>query len=84
MKSLNVNKLSCDGLASALLKGINSKVNLIPYNPVDSSNGLKKPSEGKVLKFQEIIKSAGITAMIRKSKGADILAACGQLKAAYK
>ncbi len=67
-----------------LLKGINSKVNLISYNPADSSNGLKKPSEKKVLEFQNIINSAGITTMIRKSKGADISAACGQLKAGYK
>ena len=66
-----------------LLKGIRSKVNLIPYNPVGPSTGLKKPSEGRVLKFQDIINSAGITTMIRKSKGADISAACGQLKAGY-
>ena len=67
-----------------LLKGIRSKVNLIPYNPVGPSTGLKKPSEGRVLKFQNIINSAGITTIIRKSKGADISAACGQLKAGYK
>ena len=67
-----------------LLKGIRSKVNLIPYNPVGASTGLKKPSERSVLKFQDIIKSSGITTIIRKSKGADISAACGQLKAGYK
>lgn len=66
-----------------LLKGIRSKVNLIPYNPVGPSTGLKKPSEGRVLEFQNIINSAGITTIIRKSKGADISAACGQLKAGY-
>lgn len=67
-----------------LLKGMRSKVNLIPFNPVGSSTGLKKPSEGRVLKFQDIINNAGITTMIRKSKGTDISAACGQLKAGYK
>jgi 23S rRNA (adenine2503-C2)-methyltransferase len=66
-----------------LLKGIRSKVNLIPYNPVGPSAGLKKTPEGRVLKFQDIINSAGITTMIRKSKGSDISAACGQLKAGY-
>lgn len=66
-----------------LLKGMRSKVNLIPFNPVGSSTGLKKPSEGRVLKFQDIINNAGITTMIRKSKGTDISAACGQLKAGY-
>ena len=67
-----------------LLKGIRSKVNLIPYNPVDPSTVLKKPSEGRVLKFQGIINNAGITTIIRKSKGSDISAACGQLKAGYE
>ena len=67
-----------------LLKGIRSKVNLIPYNPVSPSSNLKKPSRIRILKFQDIINKAGITTMIRKSKGSDISAACGQLKAGYK
>ena len=71
------------GRVAELLKGIRSKVNLIPYNPVDPSTGFKKPSEGRVLKFQGIINNAGITTIIRKSKGSDISAACGQLKAGY-
>lgn len=66
-----------------LLKGIRSKVNLIPYNPITPSARLKKPSEGRVLEFQDIISNAGVTAIIRKSKGSDISAACGQLKARY-
>ena len=66
-----------------LLKGIRSKVNLIPYNSVGPTTGLRKPSESNVLKFQDIINSAGITTIIRKSKGSDISAACGQLKAGY-
>ncbi|HDZ84525.1 MAG TPA: 23S rRNA (adenine(2503)-C(2))-methyltransferase RlmN [Nitrospirae bacterium] len=69
---------------TSLLKDIRAKVNLIPFNPVGSSTGLKKSSEGRVLKFQDIINKAGITTMIRKSKGSDISAACGQLKAGYK
>ena len=68
-----------------LLRGIKSKVNLIPYNPVPSIMPLqdKKPLEGQVLFFQKILTDAGITAIIRKSKGQDILAACGQLKGGY-
>ena len=69
---------------AALLKGISSKVNLISYNPADPSTDLKKPSESGVLKFKDIINNAGITAIVRKSKGSDISAACGQLKAGYK
>ena len=68
---------------AGLLKGIRAKVNLISCNPVVPSSGLKKPSESRVLKFQDIINKAGITTMIRKSKGSDISAACGQLKAGY-
>ncbi|MBI5195575.1 MAG: 23S rRNA (adenine(2503)-C(2))-methyltransferase RlmN [Nitrospirae bacterium] len=65
-----------------LLRGIKSKVNLIPYNSAPSIMPLqdKKPVEGQVLFFQKILTDAGITAIIRKSKGQDILAACGQLQ----
>lgn len=67
----------------ALLKGIRAKVNLIPYNPAGPDAGLCKPSEKRVLEFQSIINDSGITTIIRKSKGSDISAACGQLKAGY-
>jgi 23S rRNA (adenine2503-C2)-methyltransferase len=81
-----------------LLKGIKSKVNLIPYNLIQESTSsasfkrfdrteelkpLRTPSEDKILFFQKILRNAGITAMIRKSKGSDISAACGQLRASY-
>ncbi|MGE5894492.1 MAG: 23S rRNA (adenine(2503)-C(2))-methyltransferase RlmN [bacterium] len=65
-----------------LLSGIPSKVNLIPYNPAEGS-GFRKPGMDRVLAFQEILSKAGITAIIRKSKGSDIAAACGQLSARY-
>lgn len=67
----------------ALLKGIPSKVNLIPFNPFEGSS-FKKPSDERVLAFQEILVRGKIYTFIRKSKGQDILAACGQLKAVYK
>ncbi len=63
-----------------LLKGIPSKVNLIPFNPYAGSD-FERPDEKSVLEFQKILLSAHITAIIRKSKGQDISAACGQLKA---
>jgi 23S rRNA (adenine2503-C2)-methyltransferase len=67
-----------------LLKGIKSKVNLIPLNTVSSQkSGLRKPSEDKIFAFQKIILNAGITAIIRKSSGEDISAACGQLTTSY-
>jgi 23S rRNA (adenine2503-C2)-methyltransferase len=65
-----------------LLKGIPSKVNLIPFNPYRGCE-FRRPSDEKMLIFQKILLDAHITALIRKSKGQDILAACGQLKAGY-
>ena len=66
-----------------LLRGISSKVNLIPFNPFAGSR-FKRPSDERVLAFQEILVGGKIYTFIRKSKGQDILAACGQLKAGYK
>ncbi|MDI6743956.1 MAG: 23S rRNA (adenine(2503)-C(2))-methyltransferase RlmN [Thermodesulfovibrionales bacterium] len=76
-----------DSLADAkrlvtLLKGIPSKVNLIPFNPFGGSR-FKQPSDERVLAFQEILMGSKIFTFIRKSKGQDILAACGQLRAGY-
>lgn len=65
-----------------LLKGIASKVNLIPFNPYEGSE-LRRPPDDRILEFQKILLDANMTVLIRKSKGPDILAACGQLKAAY-
>ncbi|MBI4824033.1 MAG: 23S rRNA (adenine(2503)-C(2))-methyltransferase RlmN [Nitrospirae bacterium] len=61
-----------------LIKGIPSKVNLIPFNEYDGCE-FKRPSDESTLKFQDILISSGLTALIRKSKGKDIMAACGQL-----
>jgi len=69
-----------------LLRGIRSKVNLIPYNPAPAQETISlygQPSENKILEFQNILHKAGIIALVRKSMGADISAACGQLKASY-
>jgi 23S rRNA (adenine2503-C2)-methyltransferase len=68
---------------SQILKGIPSKINLIPFNPWEGCE-FKKPEEYEILKFQEILASKGYSVFIRKSKGKDILAACGQLKALYR
>ncbi len=63
-----------------ILKGIPSKVNLIPLNEA-LGIPFKRPSEEKVRQFQEILMNGGMTAIVRASKGADISAACGQLQA---
>lgn len=63
-----------------LLSNIPSKINLIPFN---TSKGIpfNAPSLERVLGFQSVLVNAGFTAIIRKSKGQDISAACGQLYA---
>ncbi|NWG03051.1 MAG: 23S rRNA (adenine(2503)-C(2))-methyltransferase RlmN [Syntrophaceae bacterium] len=62
-----------------ILKGIPSKVNLIPLNEAPEIP-FKRPSEEKVRQFQEILMKGGLTAIIRASKGQEISAACGQLQ----
>ena len=62
-----------------LLKGIRCKINLIPFNEFPGTI-YKKPSENSVLKFQEILAEHNYTVLIRKSRGADIMAACGHLR----
>lgn len=62
-----------------LLKGIRCKINLIPFNAFPGSP-YKRPSEKSVLRFQEILAENHYSIFIRKSRGADILAACGQLR----
>ncbi len=61
-----------------LLKGIKYKINLIPFNPYPGSK-FQKPEEKRVLAFQKVLIDRGINAIIRKSKGEDISAACGML-----
>jgi len=63
-----------------LLQGLKNKVNLIPLNP-DPQLMLKSPPEERILAFQEILTRHHISAHIRRPRGRDISAACGQLAA---
>lgn len=64
-----------------LLRGIPVKVNLIPFNPWPGSP-YECSSNNRVHGFARILQAAHITTPIRKTRGQDILAACGQLKSA--
>jgi len=73
-----------DGLDQARLlakraRSIEAKVNLIPYNTVE---GLpwNRPSEPQQDAFRDVLTNAGVTATLRREKGHDIAAACGQLR----
>jgi len=61
-----------------LIRGIRCKVNLLPFNEFPG-NPHRRPSDERVLRFQAILTRHGLEAYIRKSKGRDILGACGQL-----
>ncbi len=61
-----------------LFKGIPTLVNLIPFNPFPNS-GYKTSSRDRVERFNRILFDAGITTVVRRTRGEDIDAACGQL-----
>lgn len=61
-----------------LLSGIRCKVNLIPFNEFPGSR-FRRPPDRDVLRFQSTLRQAGIDVFIRKSRGRDVLGACGQL-----
>lgn len=65
-----------------LLRGIPSKINLIPFNEHPGSD-FKRPSDETVRKFQEYLIERGYTTTVRISRGRDILAACGQLRSIF-
>lgn len=64
-----------------VLSHVKAKVNLIVYNPVPGLP-FKAPESGKVEAFQKYLCDKNFTAILRKSRGADIEAACGQLRTA--
>ena len=62
-----------------LLRGIRAKVNLIPFNEAEELN-YRRPSDAAVERFKQILVDHNIGAFVRKNRGNDISAACGQLK----
>jgi 23S rRNA (adenine2503-C2)-methyltransferase len=64
---------------AGLLRGRNAHVNLIPMNPV-SVIDLHAPAQPRTASFVETLRTGGVNVTVRKRKGADIDAACGQLR----
>ena len=62
-----------------LMKGFQSHVNLISYNPISEEN-FKRPSQFRVNRFREILENKGVAVSVRASRGRDKDAACGQLR----
>lgn len=65
---------------SALIKNIKCHVNLIPINYVPERDYIRT-SRSKIFEFEKTLKKNGINVTIRREQGADIAAACGQLRA---
>ena len=81
IKGVNDSLNYADKLAK-LIGGFNSKVNLITFNPAPDSL-LQAPTASQVKYFKNKLIAKGIPTTIRKSKGDDISAACGQLKSLH-
>jgi 23S rRNA (adenine2503-C2)-methyltransferase len=65
-----------------LVKGINCHINLIPVNPIKERN-YRKSESSKIQNFKNILEKNRINVTIRREMGADIDAACGQLRKSY-
>jgi 23S rRNA (adenine2503-C2)-methyltransferase len=63
---------------AALLKGLPVKVNLIPYNE-NPGLGFGDPGQERLQAFRKLLGARGLVSMVRKNRGRDIAAACGQL-----
>ncbi|MGL4655118.1 MAG: 23S rRNA (adenine(2503)-C(2))-methyltransferase RlmN [Sarcina sp.] len=81
LKGVNDNVDTANALGN-LLKGMLCHVNLIPVNEI-KENDFKKPSKEDIEIFRQVLSSYGVEATVRQEKGADIDAACGQLRRSH-
>ena len=78
LKNINDSPDDANRLAK-LLRSIKAKINLIPFNEYEGSE-FKQPKEDVISNFKEILRKNNYIVVIRRSKGRDISAACGQLR----
>ena len=78
LRGINDGVMQAEALAD-LLEARKAHVNLIPYNPV-AGLPYERPSSVAVRRFEGVLKSRGIKVSVRKTKGREIDAACGQLR----
>jgi 23S rRNA (adenine2503-C2)-methyltransferase len=77
MDGINDGRAQAKGVVK-LLEGLPCKINLIPFNPFPGTP-FRPSSDENIYEFQKITRSAGIITTVRKTRGEDIDAACGQL-----
>lgn len=68
---------------ASLLRGVRAKVNLIPFNPFPGAP-YNRPSEEAVRQFQQELLARGVHTTVRRSRGLEVQAACGQLALAHE
>ncbi len=80
IKGVNDSRADAERLAGIVKKVPMAKVNLIPLSPVEHRPDFKTPEESTMLMFLDILMKAKIQTMLRRSRGKDANAACGQLR----
>ena len=78
IKDLN-DTVECAKELAGYLRDIKCNINLIPYNPV-AKNDYQRPSNNSIQKFKYLLEHSGKKVTVRLERGADIDAACGQLR----
>ncbi|MBD2188614.1 23S rRNA (adenine(2503)-C(2))-methyltransferase RlmN [Pseudanabaena mucicola] len=66
-----------------LIRGFQSHVNLIPYNPVSDSD-YQRPSESEIQTFVKVLEDYNIAVSVRRTRGIEAEAACGQLRGQHE
>ena len=80
VKGLNDSRACAEELVRRLKTLPSCKVNLIPLSPVDHRPDFGTPDEATQLAFLDVLMKARIQTMLRRSRGKDVAAACGQLR----
>jgi 23S rRNA (adenine2503-C2)-methyltransferase len=82
IKNINSDLQSAKNL-SKILKGFECKVNLIPANSIRELN-IEPPNKLEILLFKDYLSKSGVNITLRRPRGEDIDAACGQLRLRYE
>ncbi|MBR2838245.1 MAG: 23S rRNA (adenine(2503)-C(2))-methyltransferase RlmN [Kiritimatiellae bacterium] len=80
IKGVNDSRACAEELARQVRRVPMAKVNLIPLSPVGHRPDLKTPDEQTLLMFLDVLMKRGVQTMLRRSRGKDADAACGQLR----
>ena len=84
LEQINDHVADAERLAALLKRSASSptpaKVNVIPYNPVPEFTNLRRPTPGRVHSFVQALRRRAIPVTVRKEKGQEVAAACGQLR----